>query len=155
LRDFVNKMPGGFARTALVFHIIESYSNELWDLEGEEPAKLISAATARRARLFLTDFIFPHAAVFYKRLVECGEAESNAQWIAGHILSGGLAEIDDRKIDRSCPKLKLREKRRARLDAMHELEVESWVSVVSTGRDNQPSRWTVNPKVHDGRFEVL
>ena len=75
LRDFINKMPGGFARTALVFHIIEWYSNDLWSLEDDEPPEFISAVTARRARLFLTEFIFPHAAVFYRRLVECGEVE--------------------------------------------------------------------------------
>jgi len=150
-RDFINKMPGAFARTALVFHFIDWYSDEVSDLVGDPPI-IIPAETARRTRSFLTDFVLKHAAAFYRKIVRTGRADTDAQWIGGYILSRGLAQISDREIDRACPSLRRLERRPQRLAAMHELEAEGWVHVCKLGRDHRPAGWSVNPCVHDGRF---
>lgn len=153
---FIDKLPGGFARVALAFHFIDWYADDLHELYDDEPPELISAGTARRARLFLTEFIVPHAAAFYKRLVQTSGAESHASWIAGYILAHGTTRIEERDIYRSYSALSARDKRRERLSAMHELEAKSWVKPTGyTHRDGGPACWEVNPSVFDGRFAVI
>jgi hypothetical protein len=56
--EFIDKLPGAFARLALVFHFLDWYSGELSEIVADPPPEHISADTARRARLFLTGFIF-------------------------------------------------------------------------------------------------
>jgi hypothetical protein len=96
-----------------------------------------------------------HAAVFYRRVVQQGEAESHARWIAEYILSRKLDTISDRDIDRAYPALKRLERRPQRLAAMHELEAEGWVKALGLHRDGKPSKWKVNPRVFDGSFDEI
>ena len=53
--QWLEKLPNEFARTALVFHFIEWFSNEEACLLGDDPPAVISAETVRRARRYLTD----------------------------------------------------------------------------------------------------
>jgi len=155
LAEFLNKMPGTFARVALVFHFIEHYSNGIADLIGDAPPELISAATARRARRFLSGFILPHVRVVYHRCVDGGVVDTHSRWIAGHILAHGRERITDREIGRAYKALSGPDRRRLRLNAMAELEAEGWVKAVRSGRDGQPREWSVNPLAHDGRFKEI
>jgi hypothetical protein len=132
LRGWLEKLEGEWARLCLVFHFTE------WAAGPREtafPPELISAETAIRAARFLIEFQFPHQKAFYRLVAGFGrETESDARWIAGHILSHGLMEIDERGIDRACPKLRGRTERAARLEATKALEAAGWLRPVGTHR---------------------
>ena len=151
--NFIDKLPKAFARIALVFHFIEWYSDDLFDLDGGDPPILISTSTARRARLFITEFVFRHAANFYSSFVNSGETESDAKWIAGHILAHKLTSIKHRDIWRAYRRLRGAQKQTQRANALYELEMEGWVKPIGPQLNGIPKAWVINPLVHDGRFD--
>jgi hypothetical protein len=151
LRGWLEKMEGEWARLCLVFHFIE------WATGAREkpfPPEVISVETAIRAARFLIEFQYPHQREFYRSVAGFGaEMESDARWIAGHILHRHLTEIEERDIDRACPRLRGPTKRAARLEACRTLEASCWLQSVGTHRrEGHVNRWSVNPAVHDGRF---
>jgi hypothetical protein len=151
LQGWLEKLEGEWARLCLVFHFVEWATGSQAD---PFPPELISVETAIRAARFLIEFQYPHQKAFYRSVAGFGgETESDACWIAGHILSYGLAEIDERTIDRACPRLRGPTKRAARLEATRALEAAGWLRPIGTHRsEGHVNHWSVNPAVHDGRF---
>jgi hypothetical protein len=124
LRQWLGKLQGEFGRVALVFHFIEWHSSALGQLTGGAPPALVSVETTRRARRFLTEFVYSHAIAFHEQVLGVSEADEHAQWIAGLILSRGMATIDERTIYRSYPALRPKEKRGGITEAMRVLEMQ-------------------------------
>jgi hypothetical protein len=151
LRGWLEKLEGEWARLCLVFHFVEWATGSRVE---PFPPELISVETAIRAARFLIEFQYPQQKAFYRSVAGLGaETESDARWIAGHILSHRLTEIDERTIDRACPRLRGPAKRAARLGATRAMEAASWLRPAGTHRsEGYVNRWTVNPAVHDGRF---
>jgi hypothetical protein len=151
LRGWLEKLEGEWARLCLVFHFIEWATGSHVELF---PPELISVETALRAARFLIEFQYPHQKAFYRSVAGLGgEAESDARWIAGHILSHCLTEIDERTIDRACPRLRGPTKRAARLEATRILEAAGWLRPLGRHRsEGHVNHWGINPAVHDGRF---
>jgi hypothetical protein len=150
LKSWLEKLEGEWARLCLVFHFIE------WATGTRAtpfPPEIVTAETAIRAARFLIEFQYPHQKAFY-RSVGLGEAvESNAQWIAGHILVHQLKEIDERDIGRACRRLEGPTKRAARLEAAQAHVEAGWLRPIGEHRTaGHVNRWSVNPAVHDGRF---
>ena len=158
LRGWLEKMEGEWARLCLVFHFIEWATGPLRKLGIDPlPPEVISVETAVRAARFLIEFQYPHQAEFYRSVAGLGvETESDARWIAGHILHRSLTEIGERDIDRACPRLRGPTKRAARLEAARELEAVGWLQPHGTHRrEEYVNRWSINPTVHDGRFAKI
>ena len=149
--QWLEKLPNEFARTALVFHFIEWFSNEEACLLGDDPPAVISAETARRACRYLTEFVFSHAQGLY-RAVGDGATDKHAQWIGGFILARELKEIDERAVYRVYAALRSREKRSAIFGTLRVLELLDWVRPTAFRPNGQAKCWSVNPAVHEGRF---
>jgi hypothetical protein len=155
LCQWLDKLPNEFGRVALAFHFIEWHSSPLGKLDGGAPSELVSIETARRARRYLTEFVYPHARLFYERVLGASAAGSHALWIAGFVLAHDRATVVPRDVERGYSALRGRENRRALLDAMHALELEGWVRPTRWQANGSPKEWKVNPAVHDGRFQVM
>jgi hypothetical protein len=146
-RQWLEKTINEFGRLALVFHFLEWHSSEEGRLFGGPPPSLISLETARRARRYLSEFIYPHAQVFYRRILGSSPSEEHARWIAGYILSGELSSVSARDISRHYSQLKDPKKRQELVHAMSLLETNDWVRSANwTNRG--PTTWAVNPVVH-------
>ena len=149
--QWLEKLPNEFARTALVFHFIEWFSNEAARLLGDDPPAVISAETARRASHYLTKFVYNHAQTLYQTMSN-DAVDEHAQWIGGLILSRRLEKIDERTVYRARTALQSREKRSAIFGALRVLELFDWARPTAFRPNGQAKCWSVNPAVHDGRF---
>jgi hypothetical protein len=148
LRQWLDKMPNEFGRLALIFHFIEWHASDVPMLTGDPPPELVSAETARRARRFLQELVYPHARAFHEQVLGVSPTEEHAQWIAGFILARGKSLITDRDIYRSYPALKDKENRGGIVEAMHVLELSGWAQPIKWGKAGKPTHWNVNPAVH-------
>lgn len=150
LQGWLDKMEGEWARIALTFHAAEWAAGMGPILEEPIPLE-IGADAARRAKAFLIDYQFAHQAFFYRSMGLAGEANEDAKAVAAHILAHGLAEIDDRGLQR---KLKSRfggrDRRAARLATMRALEDLGWVRPTGAAdrTDGKERAWLVRPEVH-------
>lgn len=144
-RQWLNKSVNEFGRLALVFHVIEWLSTEDGSSLMGPPPELVSLETARRARRYLTEFIYPHALAFYRGVLGSSPIEEDARWIAGYILTYEMALIANRDIQQAYTRLKKPEKRGALIAAMQYLHENEWIRPV---RGQPPTSWTVNPVVH-------
>jgi hypothetical protein len=154
LCQWLDKMPNEFGRLSLVFHFIEHYGAS-GAAVGTPPAAIISRDTAERARRYLTEFVYSHALTFYLKDLGASTMDEHALWIAGFALARGLPVISSRDIYRAYPALKSPEKRSLIAATMRVLEMHDWVKPVHIDRHGVEDRWTVNPAVHDGRFEEI
>lgn len=154
LCQWLDKMPNEFGRLSLVFHFIEHYGASDAAV-GTPPAAIISRDTAERARRYLTEFVYSHALTFYLKDLGASTMDEHALWVAGFVLARGLSAISSRDIYRAYPALKSPEKRNLIAATMRVLEMHDWVKPVHIDRHGVEDRWTVNPAVHDGRFEEI
>jgi Protein of unknown function (DUF3987) len=152
MKQWLCKLPNEFGRLALVFHAIECHHAHLGEPSAAIP-ELVSRETAHRAGRFLREFIFPHARVFYERVVGQSVVEQHARWIAGFILSRRRPVIEARDIYKNYPQLKKPERRGDIAAAMYDLEMQDRVRPIGRGRQGEWNKWAVNPAAHDGRFE--
>src|SRR5262249_4498951 len=95
LRQWLEKMPNELGRLSLIFHFIEWHSSERGMLWCDPPPELVSAETARRARRFLQELVYPHARAFHEQVLGVSPTEEHARWIAGFILARGMLSISD------------------------------------------------------------
>ncbi|WP_197090885.1 bifunctional DNA primase/polymerase [Bradyrhizobium sp. LTSP849] len=154
LRQWLDKMPNEFGRLSLVFHFIEHYGSS-GGARDALPAAFISRDTAARARRYLTEFVYSHALTFYLKDLGASTMDEHALWIAGFVLARRLPAISSRDIYRAYPALKSPEKRSLIVATMRVLEMHDWVKPAHIDRHGAEDRWTVNPAVHDGRFEEI
>ncbi len=154
LCQWLDKMPNEFGRLSLVFHFIEHYGASGAAVD-TLPATVIGRGTAERARRYLTEFVYSHALTFYLKDLGASTMDEHALWIAGFVLARGLQAISSRDIYRVYPALKSPEKRGLIVATMRVLEMHDWVKPAHVDRHGVEDRWTVNPAVHDGRFEEI
>jgi hypothetical protein len=151
LQEWVGKLPGEFGRIALAFHVIT------WAEAGDsdQPPPQISQATAHRARRFILEFVYGHARCFYRALAGARTSE-DARSIAALLLVrwAGETEVGVRDLQRHGPSRLRKASNLPRLQAaMHELDMLGWVKPASGQPVGAtPTRWLINPAVHDGRF---
>ena len=150
LHQWLEKTPNEFGRLALIFHFIEWHASSEATLTGDSPPAVVSGATARRARRFLTEFAYPHALVFHQSVLGRSEYEEHVAWIGGHILAHGLSVVSLRDIYKNYSPFKSPETRTLLASVMQAMEREDWL-YPAPGRLNEgrPSRWFVNPAVHE------
>jgi Protein of unknown function (DUF3987) len=148
LQQWIDKTAGEFGRLSLVFHFIEWFASP-GGLAGDNLPPLISLATARRARRFLTEFVYPHALVFHQSVLGRSQHEGHTTWIAGYILAQGLSVVTLRDIYKIYAPFKQPETRAALASVMQGLEAYDWLSpCLSRQKDGRPTRWYVNTAAH-------
>jgi hypothetical protein len=146
-RQWLEKSVNEFGRLSLVFHFLEWYSWELYALIGGLPPELVSAETARRARRYLTEFIYLHAQLFYRGVLGASPVEVHARWIVDFILSRGMSSICPRDIYKNYAPLKKPEKRGELSHTMYHLQMQDWLRPTEWASDG-PKKWAINPAVH-------
>jgi hypothetical protein len=150
LRQWLEKTPNEFGRLALIFHFIEWHASSEATLTGDRPPAMVSGATARRARRFLTEFAYPHALVFHQSILGRSEYEEHVAWIGGHILAHGLSVVTLRDIYKNYGPFKSQETRTLLASVMQAMEREDWLYPVPVRlNEGRPSRWFVNPAAHE------
>jgi hypothetical protein len=146
IKSALGKWPGLFTRLCLTFHLIE-IADAVARGAPMVPSAVVSAAVAARVASYMQNILLPHLlrahAVMFST-VQTG----HAQWIAGHILAKGAAQIAVRDIVQAYRALKAPEQRKELLEVMGSLESVGWVRPTPT-TSNNPSRWDVNPRVHE------
>ena len=153
MKQWLDKMPNEFGRLALIFRHIDWYSRAGASID--EPPEMLSPETAQRVRRYLTEFVYPPARVFYGRVLGNGASDEHASWIAGYVLSRTASAINAREISRAYKKLGALSARPELVSAMRVLEESGWAKVARADWKGQPTGWTINPVVHDGRFEAV
>ncbi|WP_158228791.1 DUF3987 domain-containing protein [Bradyrhizobium sp. Y36] len=150
LKTWLAKTDAEFGRYALAFHLIE------WAIVAEAielpPDELISAATARRARRYVEEFLYAHALFIHTTVLDGAGHDHEARWIAGYILSRPTPplRISAREVKRARPRSLGRNPKQL-LAVMGRLEADGWVRLATS----DPASWRINPAVHDGRFEDI
>jgi hypothetical protein len=146
LQQWLDKTPNEFGRLALVFHFIEWYSNpEACD---QSPPLVVSVETARRARRFILEFVYPHVRAFHQNVLGRAQNEDHAAWIGGFILARGLRVITLRDIYKNYIAFKPPQTRPALLSVMQGLVDDDWLSPDRNWPPSKP-HWVVNPAVHE------
>jgi hypothetical protein len=83
-----------------VCHFIEHHTPKSGKAEEPTP-DLISKETARRARRFLMEFVFPHAQAFYGRVLGQSAMDEHATWVGGYILARERETVTERELYRA------------------------------------------------------
>jgi hypothetical protein len=142
LCSHLGKWEGLFARLLLTFHVVEYASLP----NGTYPASVISADTASKVARFMMEFLLSHAFHFYVEIMEKTEKKEHSRWIAGHILSKGLASISIRDVVQGYRKLRGKKTDEIR-NSMEQLCHFGWLIPRGTDR-REVSTWDVVPAVH-------
>lgn len=146
LRSHLGKWSGLFARLLLIFHAIECAAENL-----HPNARQVTEATAARVDRLMRKFLLPHAMSYYTDVLGGSGDLEHGRWIAGHILSKGLAVITNRDITQAYKQWRgLDDWRRQRI--MQMLEDMGWLAPY-TEEGAKPSRrgatqWAVASSVH-------
>ena len=141
----VEKWKGFLPRVMLTFHAVEH-----WEICGAvDTAQPIDVGTAKRACEFAR-FLVRHSLAFYQKNFSQTDAALDAVWMAGHILTHP-DKVSFTRRDISDARKTLRNRDRALLSMMEELENCGWARVLQRGGDG-PTKWAVNPAVHQ-RFQ--
>jgi hypothetical protein len=145
-RGHVEKWGKFLPRIILTFHALEEFS----DFGAVDPEKEVGLATVRRAISFARFLLIRHGLRFYETYFGASEAAGEAREIAGFILSKGasLTELTRKTVYDARKDLRGPRNLPALLVAMAELENADWCAVVARQADG-PTRWRINPKVHD------
>ncbi|WCS26734.1 DUF3987 domain-containing protein [Methylobacterium sp. NMS14P] len=140
----VSKWEGFLYRIALTFHALDTWA--ILETVPAGPGVPVTAETARRASRF-AQFLVRHALRFYGEFYEPAEHTVEAREIAGFLLTHpDKLSVTPRDIEKG--RRALQGERRRTLAAMGALENAGWVSVADRGAEG-PSRWTVNPHIHE------
>lgn len=103
LSSHVGKYRGMFVRLAMLLHAIE---NAPRIREGQKPEQAISGLTAKRARDFMMDYLFPHALTFYRTTGAMTEDDEIVQAIGGWILANDIERFTMRDLVRNVRQFK-------------------------------------------------
>ncbi len=145
-RGHVEKWGKFLPRIILTFHALEEFSAfGVVDSEKE-----VSLATVLRAIAFARFLLIGHSLRFYETYFGSSEAVGEAREIAGFVLSKGasLTELTRKTVYDARKDLRGPRNLPALLAAMAELENAGWCAVTARQADG-PTRWRVNPMVHD------
>ncbi len=138
----LGKYGGIFERMLLVFHVVESLG------AGTCVPNTISEQTAAIVSDLMRKFFFSHAAAFYLDILGDTPDHTAAQAVAGYILASGASEITNRMLQANVRQLReFNQRERQRI--MDTLTMSSWVAPVESNKPSGPTKWTVNPRVHE------
>jgi hypothetical protein len=135
-----------FARLLLTYHAIECADRQI-----HPAAAQVSGQTAQQVDRLMRRFLLPHALSYYTDVLGASSDLEHARWVAGHILSKGLAVITNRDITQAYKQWRgLDDWRRQRI--MQMLEDMAWLAPY-TEEGAKPSRrgatqWAVASSVH-------
>ncbi|WP_369720336.1 DUF3987 domain-containing protein [Bradyrhizobium sp. LLZ17] len=141
LAAHIGKYDGIFARLCVIWHCTENMVGF-----GDIPA-VISEATARRVGAFLHGFLLPHAMAFYTTVLGLSNDHDCVTAVAGYILSHDLTEITNRDLKRG-DRVMRRLSPEAGLAVFEQLEAFGWLERAASRLRGAPTRWAVNPVVH-------
>lgn len=145
LKTWLAKTDAEFGRYALAFHLIE------WAMIADAietgPDAVISGDTARRARRYIEEFLYPHCQYIHATVLGGGWSDNETRWVAAYILTRSLERVTAREIGKNYRRLGNNRKRL--FAVMSRLEIEGWVRLINS----DPGQWKINPAVHDGRFD--
>jgi len=158
LRSTLDKLPGRFCRIALTFHMIEAAADAIARIQaGDHPdpvPRVLPVETARRVANYVRDILVPHLLRADRSMFSTIQTE-HARRIAGFIALRQEDEIHMRDIVRYYKPLRAPEHARERDSIMDAFVIAAWLEPVpSTNPARPPTRWRVNPQVHD-RFTAL
>jgi len=146
LRSHLGKWTGLFARLLLTYHAIECADRRVHPSEVQ-----VSGQTAQQVDRLMRRFLLPHALAYYTDVLGASSDLEHARWVAGHILSKGLALITNRDITQAYKQWRgLDDWRRQRI--MQMLEDMAWLAPYAE-EGAKPSRrgatqWAVASSVH-------
>jgi hypothetical protein len=144
-RGHLGKWPGFSTRLLLLMHVIDNWASSLAHAVDMVP---VSAATAQRTVL-LVEWLLSHSVRFYEECIGVGETGDDARWIAGYVLStGSTGKVTRRDIGQAKHEFRAAPERVIR--AMRYLERMDWCAADDGERVDRfgPSRWVINPLVH-------
>lgn len=150
LKTWLDKTPNEFGRYCLAFHLIEWASSVDPALE-KPPAGIVSLETARRARRYIEEFLYPHTAYVYSTVMARGTDDEEVRWVAGYILTRDLQTITAREIGRAYRSLRGSQHKAKLRAVMATLAMQDWVKIANETQ----GKWKINPAVHDGRFAAI
>jgi hypothetical protein len=136
LAAHIGKYDGLFARLCLLWHCIE-----------ETAGPIVSEDTARRVADFMHYFLLPHACSFYVGMLGLSDDHERLTAVAGYILAHKLSRITNRDVQRGDRTMRSLE--RHDIDGIfQQLDALGWISPAQGPRFSDPTRWNVNPAVH-------
>jgi hypothetical protein len=149
LKAAFGKWPGLFARLCLIFYLIN-----IADAGTARRPAGVSERTAQRVADFMKDIVLPHL-LRADAVMFLTAASGHARWIAGFILSSGLARITTRDVTRAYHPLRAPERADELSDVMMSLVTMGWLEPeVPTNKARVVWAWGVNPAVHS-RFATV
>jgi hypothetical protein len=104
---------------------------------------------------FMIEFVYPHAYEFYGRMLGRSASEDHATWIAEYVLVHGVTTLARRDIQKNYTALSDPAKRVSLTAALSVLETHGWLVPENHKPGTDPTKYTVNPAVHDGRFTII
>lgn len=150
LKTWLDKTPNEFGRYCLAFHLIE-WASSIYPALEKPPAGIVSLETARRARRYIEEFLYPHTAYVYSTVMARGSDDDEVRWVAGYILTRDLQTITAREIGRAYRSLRGPQRRAKLRSVMATLAMQDWVKITNEIR----GEWKINPVVYDGRFAAI
>ena len=141
LANHLGKYSGLFGRLCVIFHCVINASSGLIPTT-------VTADTAARVDAFVTNYLLPHAFVFYFDVLRGTEREGQLEAMAEYILARKLDYI--RPSDHQRASYKMRSMHRSDfLRVMEQLELAGWVLEVPAAQKHGKTRWKVNPRVYE------
>lgn len=145
LRSHLGKWSGLFARLLLVYHAIECAEDRIHPCD-----ELVSQQCAEQVERLMRGFLLPHAIAYYTDILGASGDLEHARWVAGHILSKGVATVSNRDLVQSYKQWRGMDDW-GRQRVMQVLEDAGWVWPFA--EDGKPARrgastWVVNGHVH-------
>lgn len=134
-------------RIALVFHCV----NEFGRAGGVDCEVPLSLETARQAALFAGHLV-QHSIEFYRRNYDASTTNTEAIGIAGWLLTRpDISTVTRRDIQQARKSLAGADNVRQLLRAMEELVIAGWCKEEARKVDG-PTKWAINPAVHERFF---
>ena len=138
----LGKYGGIYERMLLTFHVVEALGT------GDIVPDSISEQTAAVVSDLMRKFFFSHATAFYLDILGDTPDYTAARAVAGYILASEISEITNRVIQGNVRQMRaLNQRDRQRV--MEILTMSSWVTPIDSYKPNGPTKWSVNPRVHE------
>jgi hypothetical protein len=138
LSAHIGKYDAFFARLVVTFHCIES--------DSINPAREVSADTARRAASFLHGYLFKHALAFYDML-GLSDHHDAVMAVAGYILAHKMDTISVSEARRGDRVMRRMDERQA-AEVLSQLDAFGWLDPLPLQRNETSPRYKVRKFVH-------
>lgn len=150
----LGKWEGLFGRLVLTAHCINCADEGL-----PFPREQIPLSTAQQVWAYMVELLWPHALHFYDGVLNDQglDAKTPIRWLAGAHILQGKSEISTSELSREWSGYRHLKTPAQRKEFFDSLVTAGWIKPHPTrpGMDisgKMPTRYVVNPAVHDGRF---